>query len=522
MQIENEPKTRLDMNGKSGVLSALRKKMSLNYNTRDECKKSKNRHIHNPTTKRRNLKSIEHSSITDNNLLKRKMKTLSSNTIGLSKILRNMERKQEKRNVNEKPNFKSKKLLKQIGLVKKKRSLKKQTELNKKIKDRKEKMKLNKPPLLPKNNNYTSHNPNVQRKQMKGLIRRKLSMGIQLNDHSFSSKPNSPSNNLRSKLKISPRYFKTMNKDMDMEQDSKISIVNSKNTKSKMLNIESEFINKEKKETSKLTKIDHLKRILVRKKKHQNQKCSQMSSSMRESINKDLQNNFSQNISYLQLKTPINVHQEGSPNPPLNPFIPKNHKKAKNIFSFNKDSKDPCNMNTSQVHSNNTSLLYSYGLNSSKPQNSFIYLKNRIGNTSILNNESVAHFRTDSLKSTINPSNSQKPYQSFLLSKNLGEPKKRSKSFFEINNNDLMRTSINVSNGGTLNNISALGLQNLNTSISQNLIENDQLSNFIKSIQEKEENNLSVKTIEEESEFSIEKQISKISKRPPTVEGIAL
>jgi len=95
MQIENEPKTRLDMNGKSGVLSALRKKMSLNYNTRDECKKSKNRHIHNPTTKRRNLKSIEHSSITDNNLLKRKMKTLSSNTIGLSKILRNMERKQE-------------------------------------------------------------------------------------------------------------------------------------------------------------------------------------------------------------------------------------------------------------------------------------------------------------------------------------------------------------------------------------------------------------------------------------------
>jgi hypothetical protein len=354
---------------------------------------------------------------------------------------------------------------------------------------------------------------------MKGIVRRKLSMGIQLNDHSFSSKPNSPSHNFRSNLMISPRYFKTLNKNVEANKEDRASLAKNDN-KSKKRNVEKPN-DREEDDNLKLKKADNLKRILVRRRKNGIRRNPQMSISMRESMNKDPQSNMSQNISHLQLKTPVNLNQDGSPNPPLNPFIPK---KTKNIFSFNKDSKDTSimNMNTSQNYSNNTSLLYSHALNTSKNQNSFIYLKNRIGSTkeNALKNESLAHFRTDSFPNTINQSLNPKHHQSFLLSKKIGEPKKRSKSFFEMSN-DIMRTSINMSNGMSVNNISSLGLQNLNTSISRNHIEDDsdQLSNFIKSIQEQDENNLSVKTIEEESDFSIEKQISKISKRPPTVEG---
>lgn len=119
--------------------------------------------------------------------------------------------------------------------------------------------------------------------------------------------------------------------------------------------------------------------------------------------------------------------------------------------------------------------------------------------------------------------NNSKVHKSFLMTKNnCMNNKKRSKSFFEVDNVNLLTASMNFPNGlKSEHNISSLGIQNMNTSISKN-VESDLegLNKLIESIREKEEEVLSVKTIEEESELSIEKEIfSKSVKRSATLEG---
>jgi hypothetical protein len=267
MQIENESKSRFNINEKSGKINGLRKKMSVNYNTRDEIKKSKNQNINKLISKRRNLKSIEHSSVSEANVVKRKIKALSSNNLGLSKILKNIEKKkQEKR--NEKIYIKSNKMLKQLELARKKRTLKKKAHNSKKLKDNCDQIKLSKPPLLSKYNNYTSHNPKTKRIQVKGIVRRKLSIALQMNDNLFCSKPNSPPHNLRSVNGMSPKYFKTLNKENTLHEKPSLKMVQNQNRSSSRISKADSIREKEENlKKFKLKKIDNLKRILTRKRK---------------------------------------------------------------------------------------------------------------------------------------------------------------------------------------------------------------------------------------------------------------
>ena len=534
-QIENNSKSRQNKIEKSSGLSLLRKKMSKQCTEKEENRIGKITKLKNIEFSKKVQKGRDTSLGSEFNKKKRKNKPISSNNMGLSKILRNVESKENKIETRVKGKTKSvvefgKNNL-QNNLLKKKKSLFKKNEFAIKSKERYEQMKISKPPLLTRNN-YTSHNPSIRRIKVNGILKRKMSMNIsnQENKKPFTSKPNSPSNQFKNNFIISPRGFKTVNKDLEKE-GGKMDFIPAP--------ILSETVNSGGKPLLKIkevptkpnsSKTDNLKRILA-KKRRKNMRLNKQpqfgSVVLGHSNTASFCNNLSQNLTGVHFKTP-NLGSEGSPSTPLNPFVPKNLRKAKNIFSFNKTSNEAlnCENNSQKTVLNNTSIFYPNSINSNKNQNSFIYLKNRIGN---MKDGSIFFEKDKSSKnesfgvSQTNFPNNSKVHKSFLMTKNnCMNNKKRSKSFFEVDNVNLLTASMNFPNGlKSEHNISSLGIQNMNTSISKN-VESDLegLNKLIESIREKEEEVLSVKTIEEESELSIEKEIfSKSVKRSATLEG---
>jgi hypothetical protein len=517
----------------------LKKRVGNKENSKETRPKQRSKGNVNKKETHRALKSFDWRKIEENKTTRHKGKTFSSSNFGLSRILKNVERKNNKieQNVSISERLKLQESKKSCsGGLKKKKPFAKHKEIKLKSKERYDCMKLSKPPLLTKPGNYTSHNPGVQRVKVNGMLKRKLSINLpsNLRGKNALSKPNSPCFNMKGDLGVDQRCFKTMNKDLcdfDKEVDF---LPGGKLIKTERL--ASSLRNQlEKENKNKSDKTENLKQILKRKKfKNQGRELEKDKSTENVSNCSSfnyMKRNMSHSIANAQLKTPVGDNGK-SPTSPLNPFMQKQQKKIKNIFSFNKSSKQNVmeeKLEKNKQIFNNTSLLYSQALNQNKNQNSFIFFKNKIGSnvsgftcpdTSNLNlkNESFSL----GLISNINPKT--KNHQSFLLNNEKTKPnKKRSKSFFEMKALDLMSTSINFPKQAKSDqNISLLGLNRLNRSYNrarnQNQSESEKLTQLIESIKEKEEDALSVQIIQEELEVS--SRIHEVSKRPASLEGI--
>ena len=517
-QVENESKAKKTLIERGLNLGALRKKMSMNQGKKEDMKKNRNRKGKIEALFKNNNKGLNKGLKSHLRQAKRKEKTLSSNNSGISRLFKNKDQKNEEKSQNGKiPPSRSNKTLRQFEAIKRKKSFKKQ-----KLEEAmgsSENKKLKKPPQLLKPANYASHS-GIRRIRVNGLIKRKQSLnaGTANQDQTYLSKPNSPRG--QTSFQISPRYFKTLNKDSGQDccfiPAPKICRPNKSHTK-RLLRI---------KEEGKVSRKDNLKRILAKKNSRKLLK-NQISNQNTSQERKGLANKLSQNVSEVQAKSPLALTPLSSPLTPLNQFIAKKNKKIKNNnFSFNKSSKE----NLEKVHKkfqtslNNTSLLFSYGMNSSKNQNSFIFLKNKMGekDQSIILDKSK-HSRNESFGGNSRKflENCSRVHKSFLLKKqNLNLSKKRSKSFYE---SGPLGTSIHIpTEYPSQTNLSLLKIPNFKASGSfpKPETEFESLNKLIRNMTEREDQrSLSVKTIEEESEFSLEQNAVFCSKRSPTLKG---
>lgn len=513
MQVELEPQIRAPLGEKSKVLKALWKKVGMNYSTHEEGKRSKMRRPEEP----RNLKSSDKREMGRGNRAKRKLKTLSSNNFAISRILKNSVKDTQRAENGHRHKPKKKcKTDKQA----------KENAPDKKTKDALETAKPTKPPLLPKTGQYASYNGGIQRGKLKGFVRRKLSMRVGKGANEIQSKPNSPSGQSRTGFLVSPRYFRTLGKDeshvggaLDFIPAPKL-IRSKRSGKRTMGHIQEE--------QTEQAKADKLRKMLVRRRNAPlTKRGSNQSSSSREMTNGDaFMSRIGQKVSIAELKTPINGEKNETQRSPPKRRGPKGHKKIKNIFSFNKDSIRETDEGEkgSQAMPNNTSLLYSCALNSSRTQNSFIMLKNRMGGgkASLGQLGQSVHFRVDSLKngSILAKEGHSRVNKSFMQRVRNHAHKKRSKSFFEVDKENISLMNPDFLEGASDNKISNLGLPSLGgMSKSKSQSESDQLSNFIESMQKPQEHENSVRTIREESEISTENRIGSDWKRPPTLEG---
>lgn len=503
---------------------------------KENCKENKIKTKNSKKKIQRNLNAFDRTKDEESKSTRHKGKTLSSNNFGLCRLLKNVDRKNTKQHkrtsISEKIKLQGSKLVRSGDLAKKKNAFAKHKEIKLKSKERYEQMKLSKPPMLMKPGNYTTHNPSIQRVNVSGILKRKLSINLPGN---FScknvfSKPNSPSFKIMRDLEMKPRCFKTMNKEL-INSKKELDFINApKIIKTEREPLKSCLRNQlEKENRKKSSKTENLKQILKRKKSKNNQKNEKQTNNVSNASSFNLiKTKMNLSVGDTKLKTPV-MENGLSPCTPLNAFLPKQAKKTKNIFSFNKSSK--LNILSERPDQNkqimnNTSLLYSQALNQNKNQNSFIFFKNKIGsNVSGFTSPDTSNLniKNDSfsmgLISNLNPKT--RTHQSFLIPDNNSKPhKKRSKSFFEMKALDLMSTSGNFQNlSKSDQNISLLRLHQLNRSCNRGRTESEseKLTQLIESIKENEEDGLSEQIIQEEQEIS--SQNNEILKRPASIEG---
>lgn len=518
MHIEYEPKARTVFGDKKGAIKGLRKKMSVNYSTHEDAKRIRQ---HRPADAKdpRSPEARVGARGARGAKGKRKTKTLSSNTMAISKLLKNSGKENKRvdsgRRAKPKKKGKTERRGKDTGTG--------QRVSVAKAKETEETAKPSKPPLLPKSGLYASYNGGVKRGKLKGFVRRKLSMGLSQCESRGHSKRSSPQGEGRKGFVMSPRYFKTLGKKEPRSGKTLDFIPAPKLIRAKRS--ENRHMRSIEEEKQAPGKTEKLRKMLVRKRnglltKHD----SNVSISAREvRPATGLGQKAEPRGSGAELKTPVNEDRRMAGDSPLKRREQKRQRGAKNLFSFNKDSERDTGDEGPRVP-NNTSLLYSCALNSSRTQNSFIMLKNRIGGgkASLAKLGQSVHFRVDSLKngSILAREGHSRANKSFMQRVRNQPVKKRSKSFFEVDKQLRARTNPDFLESAERNNLSTLGLQGAGNTSQAKSSDSDQLSQFIESMQKQREQVESVGTIREESEASADKRYGPRWKRPPTLEGI--
>lgn len=441
---------------------------------------------------------------------RRKNKTYSSNTFGLSKILKKAERRNRQKELRAIPLDKGRCLGSGGRGAKKASARNKENTL--KSGDRLEQVRLQKPPLLHKPGNYSSHNPNLRRLQFQGVLKRKLSINLpnNLSLQNARSKPNSPSYQMKANFEVSPRGFKTMVKDSGEPLEKAAFLPAPGLPKTDRPKTHSFFGSQDEGAKGVTNKTDNLRRILNRKRSRK----GGMFSSRLISVGEAGPTLLSCSIPEAQLKSPF-LDAKMSPATPLNPMIYKQPPNKKDIFSFNKSSRQNALSERPETSDflNNTSLLYNYNLNQSKTPGSFILFKNKIGSnvSGLACPEKPSPLQNQSLCADPRVSG----HQSFVRThRNLGQTKKRSKSFFELDFPKGVSNSYNF----RLPAKSDQNILSLQSRAAESESDRDQLTRLIESLQERQEDTSCVQVIEEEQEVSVE---ALPAKRPATLEGIS-
>lgn len=495
MQRETEGHPRTHLADKSGVLNSLRRKMSTNYSTHEDARRNKLQNWRRQPGQHLELKSSDKEALARMVKGKRKTKAFSSNNFALSRILRVSHWQEETWWQKKGKRDKAEKKSKSGGQNQSKLLTRALGEKN-----RRERERPSKPPLLAKQGNYSSVHAQVKRGRAKGFLRRKMSMGVAEVENSCGSKLRSPGG-LQSRFPGSPRYFETMDRKGASAEAKGLEFVPAP----KFFAAEGGRGKKEK-----------LKKILARKRREGlaelAKKTSQNSICEKEVKRASAFSGFGLKIDGVEeLKTPVNdVKGERRESPRQ----AQSRKKAKKLFSFNKDSEVGVKTEREaegKAVANNTSLLYACALNSSKTQNSFVLLKNRMvsGREGARALDTSLHFRVDSLKngSILATGRASGTSQSFLQRVRRDAASAKTRSFFETERH--MKTI--PAPERSMPRISRPSQVSEEGSSSQT---SDGLSEFIESMQRQRG---SVHTIEEESEDSPQQKIQR--RLAPTLKG---